>query len=225
MGQVTPEPHIDSKFLFYVMTGQAYKDFIGSLSSGMNINNLKFDDLRSFSFAVPPLPEQKRIVAILDEAFEGIDTAIANTEKNLANARALFNSYLQSALSGRGKAWIERKLSDVCERITDGTHQTPTYSDKGIVFLSSRNVTSGKIDWEHIKYIDEKQHLEMHRRVAPKMNDILLAKNGTTGVAAIVDRDVVFDIYVSLALLRAKNEMDHRFLVFTHPPVDITRIA
>jgi type I restriction enzyme S subunit len=108
---------------------------------------------------------------------------------------------------------VVKHLKEVCEKITDGTHQTPKYFDQGIVFLSSRNVTSGTIDWNRIKYIDTKQHLEMHKRVAPRRNDILLAKNGTTGVAAIVDRDTTFDIYVSLALLRALPVMRPRFLL------------
>jgi hypothetical protein len=115
---------------------------------------------------------------------------------------------------------VEKHLKEVCEKITDGTHQTPKYFDEGIVFLSSRNVTSGKIDWNRIKYIDKKQHLEMHKRVAPRLNDILLAKNGTTGVAAIVDRDTTFDIYVSLALLRALPTIRPRFLLyFINSPV------
>lgn len=100
------------------------------------------------------------------------------------------------------ESWVWSKLSEICDNITDGTHQTPTYFKSGYIFLSSKNVTGGKIDWNEIKYIDEKQHLEMHKRVSPRLNDILLAKNGTTGVAALVDRDVIFDIYVSLALLR-----------------------
>ena len=67
-------------------------------------------------------------------------------------------------------------------------------------FFSSRNVTSRKIDWENIKYIDKVQHEAMHKRVAPRMGDILLAKNGTTGVAAKVDRDTVFLIFMSVLL-------------------------
>jgi type I restriction enzyme, S subunit len=60
----------------------------------------------------------------------------------------------------------------------------------------------------------------MHKRVAPRLNDILLAKNGTTGVAAIVDRDVTFDIYVSLALLRARDEILPQLLLhFINSPV------
>jgi len=63
---------------------------------------------------VPPLPEQQRIVAILDEAFESIAIAKANAEKNLQNARALFESHLQSVFSQRGEGWVEKRLSDVC---------------------------------------------------------------------------------------------------------------
>jgi type I restriction enzyme S subunit len=118
------------------------------------------------------------------------------------------------------KNWKTKKLSEVCAKITDGTHQTPKYFNEGVIFLSSKNVTSGKIDWDNIKYIDEKQHLEMHKRVAPKVNDILLAKNGTTGVAAMVDRNVVFDIYVSLALLRPLEGLLPEYLLhFVNSPL------
>ncbi len=98
-------------------------------------------------------------------------------------------------------------LKDLCLiDITDGTHQTPTYVNDGYVFLSSKNVTTGVIDWENVMYIPESLHSELYKRIAPQKNDILLAKNGTTGVAAIVDRDEIFDIYVSLALIRPDPE-------------------
>ena len=165
-------------------------------------------------------PEQQRIVSILDEAFEGIATATANAEKNLSNARELFDSYLASVFQRTGSDWLNRRLKDVCEKITDGTHQTPTYFDEGVVFLSSKNVKARTIDWENVKYIDTKQHHEMHKRVAPRLNDILLAKNGTTGVAALVDRDVTFDIYVSLALLRPLDViLPSLLLYFINSPV------
>lgn len=112
------------------------------------------------------------------------------------------------------EGWEIKKLSDVCEKITDGTHQTPTYFNEGVLFLSSKNVTSGVIDWINIKYIDEKQHRELNKRVSPKVNDILLAKNGTTGIAAIVDKDVIFDIYVSLALLRPLKGLLPSYLLY-----------
>lgn len=110
--------------------------------------------------------------------------------------------------------WVKKTLQDICERITDGTHQTPTYYDEGYVFLSSKNVTSQKIDWEDVRYVDEKQYLEFQKRISPKKGDILLAKNGTTGVAAMVDRDIPFNIYVSLAWLRSKGEVIPEYLLY-----------
>lgn len=118
------------------------------------------------------------------------------------------------------KGWEVKRLKEVCEKITDGTHQTPTYFDSGYIFLSSGNVTSGTINWDKIKYIDEQQHLEMQKRVSPKINDILLAKNGTTGIAAMVDKDIDFDIYVSLALLRPIEVITpHYLLYFINSPL------
>ncbi|OME45391.1 hypothetical protein BSK59_32585 [Paenibacillus odorifer] len=110
--------------------------------------------------------------------------------------------------------WEMVTLNDVCSLITDGTHQTPQYADKGFIFLSSKNVTTGKIDWENIKYIPEELHNQLYTRIAPRIGDVLLAKNGTTGVAAIVDKDYVFDIYVSLALLRPKESILSEYLLY-----------
>ena len=103
--------------------------------------------------------------------------------------------------------WEWCRLKSICSVLTDGTHQTPTYSDCGYVFLSSKNVTEGRIDWDNVMFIPENLHKELYTRIAPKLNDILLAKNGTTGVAAIVDKDCVFDIYVSLALIRIVSDI------------------
>ena len=205
----------DLRFLYYLLTRLDLPSLAKGIKPGINRN-----EVYGLPVMVPTLAEQRRIVAILDEAFKGIATAKANAEKNLQNARELFDGHLQTAFSQRNPRWVQRRLQDVCEKITDGTHQTPKYFDSGVVFLSSRNVTSGKIDWENIKYIDEKQHKEMHRRVAPRMGDILLAKNGTTGVAAIVDRDTAFDIYVSLAMIRSRGDVLPKFLLrFINSPV------
>jgi type I restriction enzyme S subunit len=215
---LVPRKQIDHKFLYYYLG--SIVELLNDLGTGATFKELSGGKLKEVPVPLPPPPEQQRIVTLLDEAFDGIATAKANAETNLQNARAIFESHLQSVFTRGGPGWSNRKLKEVCDKITDGTHQTPTYFETGIVFLSSRNVTSGKIDWEKIKYIDEAQHLQMHKRVAPRLGDILLAKNGTTGVAAIVDRDVVFDIYVSLALLRAREEiLPDLLLYFVNSPV------
>ena len=109
----------------------------------------------------------------------------------------------------------EYTLNELCEFITDGTHQTPKYCESGgYIFLSSKDVTNRKIDWKHAKRIPESLHKKLHERLSPRVNDILLAKNGTTGVAALVDKDVVFDVYVSLAVLRPKESVYPLYLYY-----------
>jgi type I restriction enzyme S subunit len=70
--------------------------------------------LNSIPIPVPPLPEQQRIIGILDEALDGIAVAKANAEKNLQNARALFECHLQFVFTQRGKGWVKKSLSEIC---------------------------------------------------------------------------------------------------------------
>ena len=205
---------LSPEYLFLFFQTKTYWDKINAGVTGSAQGGFNATKLSELDIPIPPFQEQQHIINILNKAFADIAKAKANAELNLKDSKKLFESYLHGVLLKKGEGWVERKLSEVCEKITDGTHQTPTYFENGIVFLSSGNVISGKINWEKIKYIDTKQHLEMHKRVAPQINDILLAKNGTTGVAAMVDKDVTFDIYVSLALLRALDVILPTYLLY-----------
>ena len=124
MGMLAPKSMLVPKYLFHLMTSVNYKDFIANLSDGANINNLKFDDLKRFSIHLASVFEQQRIVAILDEAFEQIAIARANTEKNLQNARALFESHLQNVFTQRGEGF-EAKTFDEVLVIKNGKDQKP----------------------------------------------------------------------------------------------------
>lgn len=203
------------EYLYYYLLRPSFREAGQSVMTGaVGHKRVPKGFIQEIEIPLPPILEQKRIVAILDQAFADIDRARELTERNLLNARELFESYLQQVFSRNGEEWVTEKMSEVSEgKITDGTHQTPKYFDSGYIFLSSKNVTSGVIDWKNIKYIDECQHIAMQKRLSPRLNDILLAKNGTTGVAAIVDREVIFDIYVSLALIRPSNKIVPRYLL------------
>ena len=99
-------------------------------------------------------------------------------------------------------------VEEVCTMVKDGTHQTPQYTTDdihGFKFLSSKDVMSQKVDWKNIKYISSELHEKLYSTLKPQRDDILMSKNGVNyGVAAVNDSDEVFDIYVSLALLRPK---------------------
>ena len=109
--------HELARVRFLLPTSQT--DVTGSdqrrLQSGAAHQAVSTDELEAFAIPVPPLAEQQRIVGILDEAFAGIATAKANAEKNLQNARALFESHLQSVFTQRGKGWVETTLEEICE--------------------------------------------------------------------------------------------------------------
>jgi type I restriction enzyme S subunit len=98
----------DLRFIYYLLITLNLPDLAKGVKPGINRN-----EVYALSTLVPPLPEQRRIVAILDEAFEGIATAKANAEKNLQNAREVFEGHLNAVFSQRGEGWVDRRLGDV----------------------------------------------------------------------------------------------------------------
>jgi len=98
----------DLQFLYYLLSTLDLPRLAKGVKPGINRNEVYSQVTR-----IPGLPEQRRIVAILDEAFEGIATTKANTEKNLQNARGIFESHLQSIFTQRRDGWIEKRLSEV----------------------------------------------------------------------------------------------------------------
>ncbi len=111
MGKISRKTEIDDDYL-RAFLASTFEVFNGA-KTGAAIPHLDKEAMYQLAFPLPPLPEQQRIVGILDEAFEGIAAAKANAEKNLQNARALFESHLQSVFTQRGKGWTERLLGEL----------------------------------------------------------------------------------------------------------------
>jgi type I restriction enzyme, S subunit len=105
---------IDSKYLKYIFKAPFFLQQAIGKKTGVAIRRIVLKNLKTIPVPFPLLLEQKRIVAILDEAFEGIDRAVANTEKNLANARELFESYLNKVFTEKGEGWMETTIEEVC---------------------------------------------------------------------------------------------------------------
>ncbi len=117
---------ITQSFIEYYLNSISLEPYV----SGMAQPKLNQKSLNSIGIPFPPLPEQKRIVAILDEAFEGIDRAIANTEKNLANARELFESYLNAIFTKKGDGWEKKTLQEISIKFTRGKSKHRPRGDK-----------------------------------------------------------------------------------------------
>lgn len=109
---ICPDKSLIPKFLFYFFKSKM-NELLSMVSRGATVHRLMTDQIREIEILVPSLSEQQRIVAILDEAFAGIATAKANAEKNLQNARAIFESHLNDIFTKRGNNWKERTLNEV----------------------------------------------------------------------------------------------------------------
>ena len=111
-------------------------------SHSTGIRNLDGDAYKAIKITFPPLPKQRRIVAILDQAFEGIGTAKANAEKNLKNARALFENYRHSIFSQRHRGWVEKPLGEVCEYVNGKAHEQCIAEDGRFIVINSKFISS-----------------------------------------------------------------------------------
>lgn len=109
--------------------------------------------------------------------------------------------------------WKKLTLADVTNKISDGTHKTPTYVNEGIVFISATNVNNNKIDWDKVKYITGEEYKQLLSRGIPELGDIFMTKSGTLGRTAVIDKDMKFSFYESLALLKVdKQKIESYFL-------------
>jgi type I restriction enzyme S subunit len=122
LAAIRSSPELNRDFLFYQLL-HLQPEIAGK--EGAVFASINKSEIEALPLAFAPLAEQQRIVGLLDEAFEGLATAKANAEKNLQNARALFESHLQSVFTQRGPGWEEKTLGDVCETTQGYTSAFP----------------------------------------------------------------------------------------------------
>jgi len=128
-----PKREIDHRFLFYNLFTENFMNQMEAYQKGASYPAVTDAEVRAQVISFPPLPEQQRIVTILDEAFDGIATAKANAEKNLQNARALFDSHLQRVFSERGEGWVDKPLEKAATIINGFAFKSTDFSPKGVV--------------------------------------------------------------------------------------------
>jgi type I restriction enzyme S subunit len=209
MGQITPRKEVVPKFLFHAMTSQQYKQFITALSDGANINNLKFGDLGKFPIPVPPLPEQQRIVALLDEAFTGLATAQAHAERNLRNARALFESHLNAVFTQRGEGWVEKPLEELIESNVIGLTKNSREQgeDKAWPYVKMNNITrDNRFDFSSFTCVDA--NAEEVSKFSLKDGDFLF---NTRNSHELVGKSCIYESHSNDAVLYNNNIMRVRF--------------
>jgi len=189
------------KWLIYYLNHSDLIEFV----SGLTVPKLNQGSLRAIPVPLPPRGEQRQIVGLLDEAFEGIATAKANAEKNLQNARALFEGQLQSVFTQRGPGWVEKTLGELA-RINYGYTESASANKVGPHFLRITDIHDNRVDWNTVPYCPiDKIAFPKYKLVD---GDIVFARTGaTTGKSYLVSNppESVFASYLIRVQLSDKE--------------------
>lgn len=206
---ITPHKsdHANFRFLFYYLNREELwpRRGVGQPFIGLG-------DARQVLVPFPSLTEQRRIAAILDKADELRAKRRASLHQIEDLAEATFFDLFDDPRQNR-TGWPIVPLGELCLKLVDGCHKTPTYVQSGVPFITVSNIVSGTLDFAQTKFISPNEHATLTKRVKPGCGDILVSKDGTIGVPCPVETDREFSIFVSVALLKIKHEIvDQIFL-------------
>ncbi|WP_288071376.1 restriction endonuclease subunit S [Hydrotalea sp.] len=182
---IVPSKKLDTWFLYYFLKKNV--DLLDSLGTGATFKELSTKALAGIEIPLPPLPEQQRIVSILDECFAAIAKAKANAEQNLKNAKELFESYLQGVFEKKGDGWEEKMLEELADEnctLSYGIVQPGEEFENGLPVIRPTDLTSRYIKVEGLKKIDPKL-ADGYKRTKLIGDELFLCVRGTTGVVSI----------------------------------------
>ena len=211
-------------YLRYFLTSPLIKELYKNKGAGGLQINISKADILSVDVPFSNITEQQRIVAILDQAFEGIAKARANAEQNLKKARALFESYLQSVFTERSKDWTTKSVGElvtdgVLYKPFDGNHGEihPRKSDfiaSGVPFVMASDLVNGEVDTENCNHISKKLADSLRVGFA-KNGDVLISHKGTIGRSAIVtssDEYIMLTPQVTAYRIKDKTQFLNKFI-------------
>ncbi len=187
----------DTKYIYY---------FLKSVKLHNAGYSRHFKYLKAIKLPIQSLEHQRKISTFLTQ----IEELIQKREESIRLLDELIKSTFLNMFGDpflNPKGWDIEKLKDLTLKITDGVHHKPNYTTEGTPFISVKDITTGYLKFDNCKYIDIHQHMKFSTRCKVEKNDILYTKVGATyGRACIVDTDVEFSLYVSVALLKPNHK-------------------
>jgi len=211
LAAIRASAELDRNFLFYFLMSK--RDEIQG-TEGAVFASINKTQIEAIKIAVPPLVEQRRIVGILDEAFAAIAIAKANAEKNLRNARGVFESKLAATFDDTADGWVDAAIGDHI-RFIDYRGKTPTKTASGLRLITAKNVKMGYLQREPVEFVSPSSYEAWMTRGIPKKGDVLFTTEAPLANVAQLDTDekVVFAQRIIIMQPDAKR-FDSAFLKY-----------
>ena len=191
---IFPCKKLNQRFLYYYLISKRNKilaDCVGGAQAHISQGYVKNIEIPLFD-----LSEQNEMVEVLDR----ISKVISSRKQEIKQLDNLIKARFVELFENSNYPVF--KLGEVCTKITDGTHKTPTYLESGITFISAKNIINGELDFSDIKHISEQEYAEIQKRCQTEMGDILLSKSGSLGSPVIVKTTQKLGLFESLAVIK-----------------------
>lgn len=207
------ESALSPRFLFYGVN--SHLKAIEEVTGYTTVKHLSSRQILDIEFLVPPISEQQRIVGALDEAFAGLATAKANARKNLQNARALFESHLQSVFSRRGREWNANQIDALTEPESPITYGVVKPGPEGeIRFVRGGDLVRGAVQLDELRTITRAVS-DQYRRTLLRGGELLICLVGQPGQVAVAPKELAgANIARQVGLIRLKRNVDAEFVRF-----------
>lgn len=205
---------LERKYLAYYLRSKGFVDWVSAQVAGAKMPRVSMQLFWQHEIPLPPLPEQKRIAAILDKA----DVIRRKRQQAIQLAddflRAVFLDMFGDPVTNP-KGWELKTLGELCTKITDGEHGTVKRLESGRLYLMARNIDrKGNLDLSDVSYISEADHQRIYKRCGPEKGDVLLVCVGATIGKALVVPDIgEFSLARSVALLKPGKEIVSEYLL------------
>ncbi len=203
------------EYLYYfLLRPQFIEEGAKRMTGAVGHKRVSKEFIESCTISFPPLPEQKRIVAILDEAFESIAKAKENAEKNLKNAKEIFESYLQSVFENKGEGWEECNLEEYIKLI-DYRGRTPVKTETGVRLITAKNVKLGYLELEPQEFINENNYDSWMTRGIPNFGDVIFTTEAPLANVAQINTTEKLAFAQRIIVMQPQtNKIDQTFLKY-----------
>ena len=219
---VLRNPSIDNKYTFLFISSEEFIRHARNTYKGVvGQQRINLDFVKNYPMPLPPLSEQRRLVARIESLFAKLDAAREKVQSVLDSHETRKAALLHDAFAGKLTAkwreeqgitfesWHSDTLKNLCEKITDGTHHSPPNAETGdYMYITAKNIKETGIELDNVTYVTTAVHKEIYSRCDVQKGDVLYIKDGaTTGIATVNPLDEPFSLLSSVAVLRPHKDL------------------